>query len=163
MSKTQNHKEVSWTNHTDASSLDTAPQELLLAARAALDKAYAPYSNFQVGAALLLTNGEIVSGANFENAAYPMCLCAERSAIATAVSTYPSEAITQIAITVRNPAKAVLQPAAPCGACRQVMVEAEHRQGQDMEVLLQGESGAVYQLASAKVLLPFYFDGSFLG
>lgn len=158
-----NHSlQVNWQS-VEASVLPQAEQELLAAAAQALDKAYAPYSNFYVGAAVLLDNGEVLSGANFENAAYPMCLCAERSALATAISTYPKAKILQMAIRVRNPQKPVLQPAAPCGACRQVMVEAEHRQQGDMQVLLQGESGPVYVLDSAKVLLPFYFDGSFLG
>lgn len=158
-----NHNlQVNWQS-MDAASLSQGEQDLLNAAAQALDKAYAPYSNFYVGAAVLLDNGELLSGANFENAAYPMCLCAERSALATAISTYPQAKILQMAIRVRNPQKPVLQPAAPCGACRQVMVEAEHRQKGDIKVLLQGESGPVYILASAKVLLPFYFDGSFLG
>ncbi|PSR14810.1 MAG: cytidine deaminase [Bacteroidetes bacterium] len=162
MENKQQQLEVKWETFTDETALSASQKTLLAAAKTALDKAYAPYSKFQVGAALLLTNGAIVSGANFENAAYPMCLCAERMALATAVSSYPGERITHIAITVRNPAKPVNQPAAPCGACRQVMVEVEQRQGGDMEVLLQGEQGAIMVLKSAKVLLPFYFDGSFL-
>jgi cytidine deaminase len=158
-----NHSlQVNWQS-VGADSLPQNEQELLDAAAQALDKAYAPYSDFHVGAAVLLDNGEVLSGANFENAAYPMCLCAERSALATAISTYPQAKILQMAIRVRNPKKPVLQPAAPCGACRQVMVEAEHRQNGDIKVFLQGESGPVYVLDSAKVLLPFYFDGSFLG
>jgi cytidine deaminase len=158
-----NHSlQVNWQS-VSAEMLPQADQVLLAAAAKALDKAYAPYSNFHVGAAVLLDNGEILSGANFENAAYPMCLCAERSTLATVISTYPEAKILQMAIRVRNPQKPVVQPAAPCGACRQVMVEAEHRQSGDIKILLQGESGPVYVLASAKVLLPFYFDGSFLG
>lgn len=153
--------EVSW-NSVDAENLPLAEQALLNAAQDALAKAYAPYSKFQVGAAVLLDNGKTLSGANFENAAYPMCLCAERSALATAISTYPDAKVVQMAIRVRNPQKPVTQPAAPCGACRQVMVEAEHRQKGDIKILLQGESGPVYVLSSAKTLLPFYFDGSFL-
>mgnify|MGYP005993558605 CR=1 FL=1 len=158
-----NHSlQVNWQS-VSAEMLPQADQVLLAAAAKALDKAYAPYSNFHVGAAVLLDNGEILSGANFENAAYPMCLCAERSTLATVISTYPEAKILQMAIRVRNPQKPVVQPAAPCGACRQVMVEAEHRQSGDIKILLQGESGPVYVLASAKVLLPFYFDGTFLG
>jgi cytidine deaminase len=154
--------EIKWKVFADETAVSANQKNLLAAAKTALEKAYAPYSKFQVGAALLLSNGAIVSGANFENAAYPMCLCAERMALATAVSSYPEARITHIAITVCNPAKAVSQPAAPCGACRQVMVEVEQRQGGDMEVLLQGEQGEVMVLQSAKMLLPFYFDGSFL-
>ncbi|MEM1216979.1 MAG: cytidine deaminase [Bacteroidota bacterium] len=153
---------IEWDIVANASDLPPKQQALLAAAKKALDKAYAPYSKFQVGAALQLENGEIISGANFENAAYPMCLCAERSAIATAVSTFPDVAATAIAITVKNPAHVISTPASPCGACRQVMVETEARQGKDMTVLMQGETGVIYVLESAKSLLPFYFDGSFL-
>lgn len=162
MSIEKNHKEISWISYPNEAALPTIEQTLIAEARKALDKAYAPYSKFQVGAALLLANGKVISGANFENAAYPMCMCAERSAIAAAVSTYPTTNIQKIAITVRNPAKPVTEPAAPCGACRQVMVETEQRQLQDMDVILQGESGSVIVLDSAKQLLPFYFDGSYL-
>jgi len=162
MSREKNRKEISWIDYSDETVLPQKEKMLMEEAKAALEKAYAPYSKFQVGAALLLENDEIVSGANFENAAYPMCLCAERSAIATAVSTYPTTAIKRIAITVKNPAKPVTTPAAPCGACRQVMVETEQRQQQDMQVIMQGESGTVIVLDSAKQLLPFYFDGSYL-
>lgn len=153
---------VTWTS-AKAETLPAQEQQLLQTAQEALDKAYAPYSNFHVGAAVLLDNGKVLSGANFENAAYPMCLCAERSVMATAISTYPAATILQIAIRVRNPKQPVNSPAAPCGACRQVMVEVEHRQQHDMKVLLQGENGPVYVMETAKVLLPFYFDGSFLG
>ncbi|MEZ4988177.1 MAG: cytidine deaminase [Saprospiraceae bacterium] len=151
-----------WMRFDRFEELEAEDQSLLLAAREALKKAYAPYSNFHVGAALLLDNHDIVSGANYENAAYSMCLCAERSAIATAVSAHPGRQIIKIAITVRNPAKPVLSPAAPCGACRQVMVETEYRQQNDMRVIMQGEAGEVYVLPSSKFLLPFYFDGSYL-
>jgi cytidine deaminase len=163
MSIEKNRKEISWLSYRDETKLPEESQRLLQAAKEALGKAYAPYSKFQVGAALLLDNGQIVSGANFENAAYPMCLCAERSAIAAAVSTFPGVGVQKIAITVKNPAQPITQPAAPCGACRQVMVEVEQHQNSDMQVLLQGESGTVYVLESAKLLLPFYFDSSYLG
>ena len=146
-----------------AENLAPAERELLQAAAAVLDKAYAPYSHFHVGAAVLLDNGEVLTGANFENAAYPMCLCAERSVLAAAVSTHPEGKVVKMAIRVRNPRQPVTSPAAPCGACRQVLVEAEHRQAGDIQLLLQGESGPVYVMETAKVLLPFYFDGSFLG
>lgn len=155
--------EINWQSYVGAEELSADQQELLTAANQALDKAYAPYSHFHVGAAVRLDNGEILSGANFENAAYPMCLCAERSALAAAVSTYPKSVVKTMAIRVRNPHKPIVQPAAPCGACRQVLVEAEGRQKADIQILLQGEEGPVYQLATAKILLPFYFDDSFLG
>ena len=154
--------EINWQSFANPSELSSDQQRLLQAAEQALDKAYAPYSNFHVGAAVRLENGDILSGANFENAAYTMCLCAERTTLSTAVSLHPDLAVTVMAIRVRNPHKPVLEPAAPCGACRQVLVEAEGRQQADIEILLQGESGPVYVISSAKVLLPFYFDGSFL-
>lgn len=162
MSETNKSMRVEWIS-VAATALPAPQQQLLQAAQEALDKAYAPYSNFHVGAAVLLDNGAVLSGANFENAAYPMCLCAERSTLATAISTYPDAKVLEIAIRVRNAKSPVTTPAAPCGACRQVMVEVEHRQQHDMKVLLQGESGPVYAMETAKVLLPFYFDGSFLG
>ena len=153
---------VQWDQFESLEELDNAEANLLLEARKALDKAYAPYSKFHVGAALLLDNGEIVSGANFENAAYTMCLCAERTALASVASMYPNNVVMKIAITVRNVASPVTEPASPCGACRQVMVEVEQKQKADMTVLLQGESGQIFKLASAKTLLPFHFDGSLL-
>ena len=154
--------EVTWQSYHDEQELSPEQQALIQEATKALDKAYAPYSNFHVGAAVRLDNGEVLSGANFENAAYPMCLCAERTTLAAAVSTHPDSVVKAMAITVRNPEKAIEQPAAPCGACRQVLVEAESRQSADIEILLKGETGPIYVLSNAKILLPFYFDGSFL-
>lgn len=162
MQKPNNTLQIQWQQYENPQALPATEQSLLHAAKDALAKAYAPYSNFYVGVAVLLASGEILSGANFENAAYPMCLCAERSALANAISTFPQGVVTAMAITVRNPKHLILTPAAPCGACRQVMVEVEYRQQSDMQVILQGEQGPVYVLASAKALLPFYFDGSFL-
>lgn len=162
MQQPNNTLQIQWQQYENPQALPATEQSLLRAAKDAVEKAYAPYSNFYVGAAVLLASGEILSGANFENAAYPMCLCAERSALANAISTFPEGIVTMMAITVRNPKQVIQTPAAPCGACRQVMVEAEYRQQSDMQVILQGEQGPVYVLASAKALLPFHFDGSFL-
>ncbi len=146
----------------DAEQLPEIDRQLLAHAVAALDQSYSPYSNFQVGAALLLENGAIVLGSNQENASYPLCLCAERVALAAASSTQAGLAIKSIAITARNPKKLISQPVSPCGACRQVMCESENRQTQAMRVILRGETGAVYILDSAKDLLPLSFDASFL-
>ncbi|MEL6831431.1 MAG: cytidine deaminase [Bacteroidota bacterium] len=162
MAEADKKMEINWQAHASLEELSTAQQVLLQAAVEALDKAYAPYSNFHVGAAVRLNTGEILNGANFENAAYPMCLCAERSTLASAVSNYPNSVVEAMAITVRNPEKPIDQPAAPCGACRQVLVEAEGRQSADIEILMRGESGPIYVLSNAKLLLPFYFSGSFL-
>jgi cytidine deaminase len=162
MAKQQHSLTVNWLVYPSLEDLPTADQQLMRMARAALDKAHAPYSQFRVGAALSLDNGEVVSGANFENAAYPMCLCAERTTLATAVSTFPQAKALTMAITVANAKRPANRPGAPCGACRQVLLETELRQQQDCRLLLQGESGEVWELASAKDLLPFYFDGSLL-
>ncbi|MDX1943716.1 MAG: cytidine deaminase [Saprospiraceae bacterium] len=135
---------------------------LLQKAKAHLINAYAPYSGFRVAAAVLLENGEILVGANQENASYPMCLCAERVALAAAHAQFPGVSVKTIAITVENIHKPVTQPAAPCGACRQVICETEFRFGNNIEIILHGETGEVYKLNSGKDLLPLSFDGSFL-
>ena len=162
MKKNNQQLIINWQSYNEPHELPEQEQALLVAAAEALLKAYAPYSHFRVGAALLLEDGTIISGANYENAAYPMCLCAERSAIAAAVSTQPGQKIKKIAITVANEQKSIDQPAAPCGACRQVMVETELRQEWDMKVILRGQRGSIITVDSARALLPFHFDGSFL-
>lgn len=142
--------------------LPDAYRKLLLAARAAMELAYAPYSNFQVGAAALLENGEVVRGANLENAAYPMCICAERTALGNAAMQYPGVAVLAMAITVQNTKKIIARPAGPCGACRQVISETVDRQQRDMAIILQGPEGEVFVLDSGKSLLPISFDRGFL-
>jgi cytidine deaminase len=142
--------------------LPEADRRLLQAAKASLEKAYAPYSGFQVAAAVRLENGAILTGANQENAAYPMCLCAERVALAAALAAHPQSPVQSIAVTVRYPRKKVAMPATPCGACRQVIAETEDRFGQAMSVLLQGESGAILKFKAGRDLLPLGFSGSTL-
>jgi cytidine deaminase len=137
-------------------------QQLLQSARTALDLAYAPYSNFQVGAALLLEDGRILQGANQENASYPLCLCAERVALNNANIQAPSQQIQAMALTVLNPNKVIQEPATPCGACRQVICEQEERQQHPIPLILQGQKGPVYVLESGQQLLPLGFDRSFL-
>lgn len=135
---------------------------LLDQALEACDMAYAPYSGFQVGVALLLDNGEIVQGANQENAAYPMCICAEPVALSRAKVQYPEAKIKWMAIRVKNTAKPALEPAAPCGACRQIISEYEGRQQAPIGLLLQGQEGAVYKFPEIAPLLPLSFSGKFL-
>lgn len=137
-------------------------QNLLQLATDALEDAYAPYSHFSVGAALLLQNGKTTKGSNMENASYPMCLCAERAAIAAASSEYPNIPFQSIAITVRHADKVIQKPAAPCGACRQVLFEVENRYKHPIRIILRGQTGPVYIFESAKDLLPLSFDNSFL-
>ena len=142
--------------------LSKSDQLLLKHAKKALKHSWSPYSNFKVGAAVLLKNGKILEGSNQENAAYPMCLCAERTALGAAASVFPKSPIMTIAITVRNPDLLINSPAAPCGACRQVICETESKHQQTIKVILRGEKGPIYIFKSAKDLLPFGFDASFL-
>ncbi|MBL4653396.1 MAG: cytidine deaminase [Flavobacteriales bacterium] len=133
-------------------------QELMRRAHESGDKAYAPYSNFYVGAALLLKNGKIITGNNQENIAYPSGLCAERTAIFSAGARYPDESIEIMAITARSTEFKVDKPISPCGACRQVIAEYELRHSNNIKILLMGEVGSVYEIASIKELLPLVFN-----
>ena len=125
-------------------------------------KAYAPYSNFYVGAAVLLINGEIVTGNNQENASYPSGLCAERVAIFHASSQFPGVQIKSIAITATSKNYIVNRPVAPCGNCRQSMTEYENKQGTPIKLLFMGETGEVIQCNSVADILPLAFNNSFL-
>ena len=125
-------------------------------------KAYAPYSKFKVGVAILLDNGEIIVGSNQENAAYPSGLCAERVAIFHAGSVYPEAAILKIVITAASDNNSTSIPVPPCGACRQTIAEYEIRQNTSIEIFYMGETGEVYQSESLKNLLPFLFDNKLL-
>lgn len=128
----------------------------------ALTLSYSPYSKFKVGAAVLLNSGKVVLGANQENASYPLCLCAERSALANASSVAPKDEVKCIAITVKHEEKEIDSPTSPCGACRQVLIEKEVNQTKAIEIILRGQTGPILIIPSAKVLLPLYFDGSVL-
>ncbi len=130
-------------------------------AKKATQNSYAPYSKFNVGAAVLLENGEIVTGTNQENAAYPSGLCAERVTMFYANSKYPNVAPRAIAIATFADGDFLEEPITPCGACRQVLLETEVRYGKDMDVLLYGRKG-VYVLSNVKCLLPLSFDKSAL-
>lgn len=145
--------------------LEEMPEEdiqLMNKACAIRDQAYAPYSQFMVGAAVLLENGEIVIGSNQENAAYPSGLCAERNAIYQAGSLYPKEKILAIAITVKSQRKKVIVPAAPCGACRQAIAEYEFKQEHPIKIMFMAEIGKVIKVNALLDILPLAFDGSYL-
>ena len=124
--------------------------------------AYAPYSKFRVGTALLLDNGKIVLGSNQENAAYPSGLCAERVAIFQAGSIYPKAKILKMAITAASDTNKTSSPIPPCGSCRQSIAEYEIKQETPIEIYFMGEIGAIYKSDSLKNLLPFMFDKKFL-
>lgn len=120
--------------------------------------AYAPYSKFRVGAAILLDNDKIVLGSNQENAAYPSGLCAERVAIFQAGAIYPNAKIVKLAITAASDTNPTLSPIPPCGACRQSIAEYEFKQDAPIEIYFMGESGEVYKSDSINNLLPLSFD-----
>ena len=125
-------------------------------------KAYAPYSKFRVGAALLLDNGQIVLGSNQENAAYPSGLCAERVAIFYAGANFPEAKILKIAISATSDTNSNTTPIPPCGSCRQSIAEYEFKQELPIEMYFMGEIGEIYKSNSLKNLLPFTFDKNFL-
>ena len=134
-------------------------QKLVELAKDATRNSYAKYSNFNVGAALLLDDGSTVIGANQENAAFPSGLCAERSAIFAAQSQSPEKAINMLAIAAKNVNGFMEDPISPCGACRQVMMEMEDRYGNNMRILLYGTRGTLC-INSVKDLLPLTFVDS---
>lgn len=148
---------ISFSEFENENELAVPEQELLKKARQSCDSAYAPYSNFQVGAALLLENGVIVTGNNQENVAYPSGTCAERVAIYYAGAQYPDVAIKTIAISCKSKTFHVGEPISPCGACRQAMSEYEMRHNSNIRVILTGETGKIRVLDSIADLLPFMF------
>jgi cytidine deaminase len=132
--------------------------QLFEKAREARDKAYAPYSNFTVGAAILLENDEIITGSNQENASFPSGLCAERTAIYYAGAQFPKQQIKIIAIVAGSKNHKTTSPIPPCGACRQAIAEYEIKQNQPIEIYFSGEEGDILKSNSLKNLLPLIFD-----
>lgn len=137
-------------------------QNLMEQAVAIRKKAYAPYSKFRVGAAILLDNEKIVLGSNQENAAYPSGLCAERVAIFQAGAIYPEAKILKMVITAASDSNTTSAPIPPCGACRQSIAEYEIRQDTLIEIYFMGETGEIYKSDSLKNLLPLMFDKKYL-
>ena len=141
------------------------PNEALSLMQKAIEargKAYAPYSKFYVGAALLLDNGQVITGNNQENASYPSGLCAERTAIYYAGSQFPNSKILRMAISAGSKRNQTTKPIPPCGACRQAIAEYEIKQGSPIEIYFMGETGAVAKSNSLANLLPLVFDKSVL-
>lgn len=154
-------KEISLSIETyqSASELSRTDADLIKAATDALDKSYSPYSGFKVACAALLQNGATVSGANQENASYPVCVCAEVVTLSTCATQYPGVAIQKLAIATRSEKISTSTPKAPCGQCRQTIVEFENRFNTNIEIIMCGQNGQVYKVHSAKDLLPLYFSG----
>lgn len=131
---------------------------LLARAKGALKHSYSPYSNFKVAAAVLLANGEVVTGTNQENAAFPVGICAEGTALSAVSALYPKVAVKKIAITVKSGHQKITHPVAPCGICRQRLLEYETRFNSSIEIIMMGEEGEVYSVGSVKELLPLSFS-----
>lgn len=147
---------IHYKEHNSSSSLDSAEQDLIAQALEAQKRAYAPYSNFQVGAAILFEDGTVVTGNNQENAAYPSGVCAERTAIFYAQSQYPDKKIKTLAVCAASNHVQTKKAVFPCGSCRQVLLESEMRNGAPFKVLCYGEE-QIIELPSAASFLPLHF------
>lgn len=139
------------------SELPVDDQTLLMAARKITGQAYAPYSGFHVGAAVLLDNGQVVTGNNQENSAYPSGLCAERVTLFYANANFPDAAVQTIAISAAKNGVLVNEPVKPCGGCRQALAEAEVRFGKPIRIILDGQ-GSILVLDGVESLLPLSFS-----
>jgi len=148
---------ISYKEYLSNEGLESRDMELLERAKSAAKGAYAPYSNFNVGAAVRLSNGEIVSASNQENAAYPSGLCAERVAIFYAHARYPEASVESVAVTASVGGHICETPTYPCGACRQVLAESEMRAGNPIRVIIGGEK-YTQVMEGIGSLLPFTFD-----
>ena len=149
---------TSFTVYESVKELNENEQLMMNEAIEARKMAYAPYSKFNVGTAILLDNGEIIKGSNQENAAYPSGLCAERVAIFYAGSNYPNAKILQLFISASPTDRDLEEPIPPCGSCRQSIAEYEIKQELDIEIFFMGAKGEVYKSNSLKNLLPLLFD-----
>ncbi len=137
--------------------LDQESRYLVHKARDAASHAYAPYSKFQVGAAVMLRDGSVVTGTNQENAAYPSGMCAERVALYAAVAAHPDAIVSKIAIVAKRKGGKEIIPATACGACRQVMLEIEIKQKHPIEVVMQNHEHQWVKANSAASLSPVSF------
>ena len=149
---------TSFTVYESVKELNENEQLMINEAIEARKSAYAPYSKFNVGTAILLDNGQIIKGSNQENAAYPSGLCAERVAIFYAGSNYPNAKILQLFISASPTDRDLEEPIPPCGSCRQSIAEYEIKQDLDIEIFFMGAKGEVYKSSSLKNLLPLLFD-----
>ena len=147
-------------NYTEYSSLEELEEQDRILADAAIKAqatAYAPYSHFSVGAAVRMSNGDIVTGSNQENAAYPSGLCAERTAMFAASAKYPDEAMESIAVVAGPDGTICETPGTPCGACRQVMAQYQAKAGKPVSVIMIGAK-AIWKFSKVDDILPFIFD-----
>ena len=146
--------------YNDSSELPEKDAWLLNEARTVTEHAYAPYSNFYVGAVAILSNGKIIAGTNQENASYPVGICAERVLLGTVATLHPNVAIESIAISYNSDTIKSDHPISPCGMCRQSLLEYETRLKKPIRLILSGQEGKVYVIKTASLLLPFAFTGN---
>lgn len=150
--------EFEYQKYNSIEELDDLRKELILKSIEIAKKAYAPYSNFHVGATLLLENGEQISGNNQENASYPVGICAERTLLSYVHANFPTQKKLILAISVLDTDKDV----SPCGLCRQTLLEYENLQNQSIEIMLHNQSGSLLIVPSASSLLPLHFNSDML-
>ncbi len=155
--------EFSFEVYDSIDELDADDRQLLVEARNVTDKAYAPYSNFHVGAAAKLSNNKIVMGTNQENASYPVGICAERVLLSAVSSLHPGIPIETMAVSYQSKKIKSDHPIAPCGMCRQALQEFEGRTNKPIRLILGGIEGKVYVIESASLLLPLAFTNEELG
>ncbi len=151
-----------YTVYQEPDSLPDDDLALLVLARRTMEHAWAPYSGFRVGAAVRLADGTMLAGANYENASYPLSLCAEKAVLAAAHAQHPNLPVVALAVVVANSKRKVYQPAAPCGGCRQVILETERKNKTPIRIIMQGDSGPIYVVEKGSELLPLAFDDSWL-
>ncbi len=148
--------EIKYREYDSREELPEKDRQLLDAAESALSGAYAPYSNFNVGAAVRLGNDIIVKGANQENSAFPSGLCAERTAMFSAASRYPGQEILALAVVASQEGVLQSAPTYPCGACRQVMAQYQMRSGKPMHIII-GSAGKIQVFDGVEMIMPFIF------
>ena len=152
------HLSFEYEVYTSSDQLSKEDAFLLQQARSITAQSYAPYSKFHVGAAALLTNGEIITGTNQENASYPVAICAERVLLSALSSRFPGAAVTTMARSFHNHKNNKSRhPISPCGMCRQALVEHQFHFGQTIRLILSGQEGEVYLIKDASSLLPLGF------
>ncbi|MDE6148010.1 MAG: cytidine deaminase [Bacteroidales bacterium] len=148
---------ISYTEYDSIEQMEAGDRQLAEAAILATKTSYAPYSEFNVGAAVRLEDGEIITGSNQENAAYPSGQCAERTAMFYASASHPDKAMTSIAVAAAHKGKLCESPATPCGACRQVMAQYQTKGGRNISIILTGER-KIWKFEKVDDILPFIFD-----
>lgn len=153
---TEKKIEISYTEYRGTDELPETERKLAGEAVSAASSAYAPYSHFMVGAAILFDDGMVVRGANVENAAFPSGSCAEKTVISYAVSNYPGKRPVAIAIAALAEGTLTVEPVPPCGNCRQMLIEEEQRQGRPIKVILAGKTNTIL-LDDCQSLMPLSF------